>query len=155
MNKFINWKKVIFAIAIMLLYVPMVYLGVNTFFPDFDQDDCYGRVASPTCKFDAEGCAETLEKNRIEQNECYKEYRSNKNAYEGNKYIVIMIITLITSFVMLANLDKSIIYGLFFGVIITAFTGTIRYIDSKSIIGFALMVTLFITIIVFIQKRKQ
>ena len=66
-----------------------------------------------------------------------------------------MIINIVFAFVMLLNLDKSIIFGLFFGVVITAFIATIRYIDSRTIPGFVLLVVLFGIIIYFVNSMKK
>lgn len=155
-----RWKKVVFAIAISLLYIPMVFLGINTFFPDLDRDNCYEIYPRSVCGPDGVGpgtleCDKLNQDYYVEQNECREDYEQQRKDYEGNKYIVLMIICLITSLVMLFKLDVSVIMGLFFGVVITAFSGTIRYIDSKSMIGFFLMVILFIVIIIFVQRSKK
>jgi len=51
--------------------------------------------------------------------------------------------------------DKSIIFGLFFGVVITAFSATINYMESRSVIGFALLVFLFGLIIYFVNRLSK
>lgn len=150
-----NWKKVIFAIAIALLYIPMVYLGINTFFPDTPTDRCYEAVPVPRCLPEDEGCLQKEQLSSKERQDCYDKQQQEKREYEGKKYIVLMIICLLTSLIMLTKIEQSVIYGLFFGVVITAFTGTIRYIDSKSMIGFFLMVALFLIIILFVQRFRK
>lgn len=150
-----NWKKIIFAIAIAILFIPMVYLGINTFFPDMPSDRCIEAVPLVRCDPADDSCSNKEQVKSVERQDCYEQYRNDRRDYEGNKYIALMIICLLTSFVMLLKLDPSIIYGLFFGVVITAFTGTLRYIDSRSKIGFFLMVVLFVVIILFVHKTRK
>jgi len=87
--------------------------------------------------------------------ECEENYDKQKTKYDSWKFIVIMIISIIAAFVMLIKLDKSIIFGLFFGVVITAFTATINYMESRSVIGFALLVFLFGLIIYFVNRMSK
>lgn len=147
-----KWKSVVFAVAIALLFIPMVFLGVNTFFPEADYSDC---DSIPICGPDAaDDCLEGRELT-AQAKECYEEQDKIREKYDGSKYITIIVICLIASMIMLVKLDKSIVFGLFTGIVITAFVGTIRYISSKSYIGFALLVVLFFVIIFFIQKEKD
>ena len=66
-----KWKQIIFAIAIALLFIPMVYLGVNTFFPASPIEDCYDR--SPPiklCEPNDPSCIEQAREKSIEQKAC-------------------------------------------------------------------------------------
>jgi len=154
-EKGFDWRKIIFALAISLLFIPMVYLGINTFFPEGpDFDDCYAEVRLP-CEPGDEACYEQNTAQNKENRECMQAYEKERTKYDSGKYIALMIICVIASFVMLIKLDKSIIYGLFFGVVITAFSGTMQYMGARSLIGFILMVCLFILIIYFVQRERK
>ena len=152
-----EWKKVVFALAISLLFVPLVYLGINTFFPENPDNDCYRSLLPLNCRDaeDVSACEQANLENQNEMDDCWDEYDALNKKYDGNKYIVLMIICVITSFVMLMNLDKSVKYGLFMGVVITAFSGTMQYIESRSLIGFILMIILFVVIIYFVQRNSK
>jgi hypothetical protein len=144
-----DWKKIVFAVAISLLYIPMVFMAVNTFFPKTPVNTCYSYRPYPIGEniTDAE-----RDKYNQEMQECQEKYDEQKTKYDGWKFIVIMVINIIASLFMLMKLDKSIIFGLFFGVVITAFTATINYMQSRSVFGFILLVLLFGLIIYFVNK---
>lgn len=148
-----DWRKIVFAIAICLLYIPMVYMGVNTFFPKTPRDTCYDTSVPMKMQENATD-EQWIEYNR-KMTECENSYQDEREKYDGWKFIVIMIINIVFAFVMLLNLDKSIIFGLFFGVVITAFTATIRYIESRTIIGFFLLIVLFGIIIYFVNSMRN
>jgi hypothetical protein len=160
-NNNFDWRKIVFAIAIALLFIPMVFLGVNTFFPKEPANTCYNNMfpvapkEGPLTQEEQAQYNADQQKYNEEQQVCQTAWDAARIQYDGMKYIVIMIICIIASFTMLLNLDKSIIYGLFFGVVITAFSGTIAYIQARSIVGFILMVVLFILIIVWVQRERQ
>lgn len=145
-----DWKKIVFAIAICLIYIPMVFMAVNTFFPQTPRNACYELYPIER---------NLTEPSKVEYNEemrqCEEDYREQRTKYDGWKFIVIMIISIIAAFVMLIKLDKSIIFGLFFGVVITAFTATINYMESRSVIGLALLVFLFGLIIYFVNRMSK
>lgn len=145
-----DWKKIVFAIAICLIYIPMVFMAVNTFFPETPRNTCY-KFYSPDKNMT------NVERDQYNQDmrECEENYDKQKTKYDSWKFIVIMIISIIAAFVMLIKLDKSIIFGLFFGVVITAFTATINYMESRSVIGFALLVFLFGLIIYFVNRMSK
>lgn len=148
-------KKIIFSIAICLLFIPMVYLGVNTFYPiDYGEESCY-RKAMLDCKFNESGCMEQNDKYTIEEQACVQKMQSERRTQESYRYITLVIICIISALITLLNFEKSINYGIFFGVVITAFTATIRYIDSRSKTGFFLMVLLFIIVVLFIQRQRD
>lgn len=149
-----DWKKIVFAIAICLLYIPLVFMAVNTFFPKTPTNECYMEYPYPAA---AEKVA-----NQTQMDEYYRQARECDNAfmaeqtrYDGWKFIVVMIINIIAAFLMLLEIDKSIIFGLFFGVTITAFTATLRYMESRSVLGFCLLVVLFGVIVYFVNSRKD
>ena len=142
-----NWKHIVFTLAITFLFVPMVYLGVNTFFPESPSNTCYEKVPRPEAEFS--------EEHAIQMRECQDNWQKERTKHDGGKYITIIIICILASLVMLVPLDKSITYGLFLGVVVTAFTGTIRYLDSRSKAGFVLMVFLFGMVIYFIHRTAS
>ena len=145
-----DWKKIVFAIAICLLYIPMVFMAVNTFFPETPKNTC--RNFYPV---DKNMTVLQSEQYNQDMQECEENYDEQRTKYDGWKFIVIMIINIIAALFMLMKLDKSIIFGLFFGIVITAFTATINYMESRSIIGFALLVFLFGLIIYFVNRMSK
>ena len=145
-----DWKKIIFAIAICLIYIPMVFMAVNTFFPETPKNTC--RNFYPV---DKNMTVLQSEQYNQDMQECEENYDEQRTKYDGWKFIVIMIINIIAALFMLMKLDKSIIFGLFFGIVITAFTATINYMESRSIIGFALLVFLFGLIIYFVNRMSK
>lgn len=150
-----EWKPVVFALAICLLYIPMVFMAVNTFFPKEPYNDCYNKYPYPA---PAEGKAENrtlVEEYSRKMMECERAWLEEKTRYDGWKFIVVMVINILAALLMLLNLDKSIIFGLFFGVVITAFSATWRYMDSRSVVGFILLLVLFGIIIYFVNSRRE
>lgn len=143
-----DWKKIVFAIAISLLYIPMVFMAVNTFFPETPINTCYSFKPYPLGENITD--VERDQYNR-EMQECQEKYDEQKTKYDGWKFIVIMLINIIAALFMLMKLDKSIIFGLFFGIVITAFTATINYMQSRSVLGFILLVFLFGLIVYFVN----
>jgi hypothetical protein len=152
-----SWKKTFFGLAICLLYIPMVFMAVNTFFPKIT-DTCYDSVY--TSRVIASPVPEKLNETEMalreaEMRECYKLFEAEQIKYDGWKLILIMIINIVAASLILLNLEKSVRYGLFFGIVITAFAATIRYINSRSIPGFVLLVFLFGFIIYLVNLWKK
>lgn len=149
-----DWKRIVFAIAICLIYIPMVFMAVNTFFPKVSYNTCYYPKEIPVA-------VGTLNQSELdaqyrEMQECEQNYSVEREKYDGWKFIAIMILSIVAALVMLLKLDKSIVLGLFLGVVITALVATIRYMESRSIPGFILLVILFVLIIFFVNiKRKE
>ncbi len=158
----VDWKEVVYGLAVYMLFVPMVFLGVNTFFPELPENTCHGyyyddyRVAMPLERQDC-NCTSLAEQEayQIEQQECFAQYEDDRRSAEAMRYVGVMILSLLGSLVMLLPVERSISYGLFIGVVFTAFIATIRYIDTRSKLGFALLVALFALIVAFIQKKHR
>jgi hypothetical protein len=146
----------------------MVFLGANVFFPEYTgndryynyMDDCYRAIPRPVEDMSEEDRIAYDEKNQ----ECrekslaeQKKWDEEKNAYEGNKYVVVtifnLIILLIALFIPL--LQDSVIMGLFLGSIAATFGATIRYFDTNSKIGFLVVVITFFVMLFFINKKKD
>lgn len=163
-----NWTKLLYVLIIVLLYIPMVFLGANVFFPKYTgtdryynyMDECYRPVVRPI--------EDMSEPERVaydeDQRECQKKsmeaqkkWEQEKNAYEGNKYVVVTIFNLIILLIALfiPFLQDSVIMGLFLGSIASTFGATIRYFDSNSRIGFVVVVVTFFTMLYFINKKKD
>ncbi|NTV23713.1 MAG: hypothetical protein HGA85_05045 [Nanoarchaeota archaeon] len=149
-----EWKKVVFGLAVCLLYIPMVFMAVNTFFPKTPENTCY---LSYPYKYGApENLTYEQQQARDEEMRlCDSKYQEERTRYDGWKFIIIMIINIIASAVLLINLDKSIRYGLFFGIVIAAFAGTMGYMESRSAVGFGLLVVLFIFVVYLINSWKK
>ncbi len=151
-----DWKKIVFAIAICLIYIPMVFMAVNTFFPKAPVNECYIDYKYPVIAAENKEINQTqLDEYNRKIRECEISFDSERTKYDGWKFIVIMIVNIIATLFMLMKFDKSIIFGLFFGVVITAFSATINYMESRSVIGFALLVFLFGLIIYFVNRLSK
>ena len=156
-----KWKKIVFAIAICLLYIPMVFMAVNTFFPKTSVNECYTPYRSGPVMPEKASETQMNEYNaKIAEYDaaimkCNNSFEIERKHYDSWKFIVIMVLNILVALVMLLNIDKSVIFGLFFGVIITAFTATIRYMESSSIVGFILLVCLFGMVVYFVNSRGR
>ncbi len=163
----VDWRSVAFALAVCVLYVPMVYLGVNTFFPELPENTCYLSVkhvyspyappyALPECNCTAaEGQAAAQAASETEMRECDAAWQQKRREAEAGRYVGIMVISLVGSIALLLKLEKSITSGMFIGVVVTAFIGTVRYIETRTVAGFALLVALFLIVIAYIQRQRK
>lgn len=162
-----NWTKLIYVLIIILLYVPMIFLGANVFFPKYTgtesyyqpYGDCYQKYPY-TEKLTAEQQTAITEK----QEQCQQEFQGKQKAweqeklvYEGQKYVFItafnLIILLIALFI--PKLQDSVTMGLFIGSIATTFGATLRFFDTRSKIGFIILVITFFAILYFINRKKD
>jgi len=148
-----SWKKTFFGLAICLLYIPMVFMAVNTFFPKISDNTCYESSYSYPVPEKLNETEVALREAKMR--ECNNLFQAEQTKYDSWKLILIMVINIIAASVILLNLDKSIRYGLFFGIVITAFAATIRYGNSRSIPGFVLLVCLFGFIIYLVNLWKK
>ncbi len=166
-----NWTKLLYILIIIILYVPMVFLGANVFFPEYTgvnsyyqgpYMDCYGKHPYPQNP-DALTAEERTEIDTL-QRECnlknqqeQKEWESKKLEYEGTKYIFITIFNLLILLfaLLMPKLQDSVTMGLFLGSIAATFGATLRYFDSRSKIGFIILVVTFFIMLFFINKKKD
>lgn len=162
-----NWTKLIYVLIIVLLYVPMVFLGANVFFPKYTGTDsyyhgpdCYNKYPYPSTEKISDAQALAISE---KQEQCNKEFQEQeiiwqqgKNAYEGQKYMFIVIFNLIILLIALfIKFQDAIVMGLFMGSIATTFGSTIRYFESKSKIGFVVLVITFFATLFFINRKKD
>jgi hypothetical protein len=167
-----NWTKLLYVLIIVLLYIPMTFLGANVFFPKYTgqdsyyrgpMDDCYIKYPYPDMmtKNLTDSERQTLTENQRLCQEANMEkerlWQQEKNAYEGNKYVVVTIFNLLVLLfaLLVPVLLDSVVMGLFLGSIAATFGATIRYFDTHSRIGFIVMVVTFFTMIYFINKKKD
>ncbi|MBW2988088.1 hypothetical protein DRJ48_00845 [Candidatus Woesearchaeota archaeon] len=148
-------KRVWFAIAIALLYIPLIFLGVNTFFPEI-KDTCSQRAAMVVCpptENQTQGCVTNRSTKIANFQGCYETQRAEREQQNKAKYIAIISICILTWLFILRSKQWSIRYGLFAGVLVTALLATIIYIQNRSIIGFILLLMLFLFVIRFVEKE--
>ncbi|MBS3145577.1 hypothetical protein J4414_02140 [Candidatus Woesearchaeota archaeon] len=151
-----NWTKIVFSLVVLLLYIPMVFMGANVFFPKYTGDHsyyeskCYGPRLSPEYnETEVQKCAEDEKDER-------EKFEDDKQAYESWKYFTITLFNLIALlFVIFIPLEGSIVAGIFLGSIITTFFATWIYFDTKSKFGFATIVLIFLLVIYLINKKKD
>lgn len=165
-----NWTKLLYVLMIVLLYIPMVFLGANVFFPEYTgQDSYYPYRECPYPSPVAGGNMTAEEKASMDQasyklqtecsdknREAEREWSKEKNAYEGWKYVYIALFNLaVLLLALFIKMQDSIVMGLFLASISSTFGATMRYFDSRSKIGFAVLVIVFFTMVYFINKKKD
>src|SRR3989338_8510102 len=85
-----SWSKLIYTLIVIFLYVPLVFLGVRTFLPEYTDyndypayKDCYGYApyAEESKCYDAEEQALMVEKRDL----CVEEQQAEQKQYDGEK----------------------------------------------------------------------
>ena len=166
-----NWTKLLYVLIIVLLYIPMVFLGANVFFPEYTGTNSYYQGPGSDCyqKYPYPQNPDTLstaQRTVIDdsQRKCQEEYVANqkkweaeKLAYEGQKYVFIAIFNLLILLLalFLPTLQDSVTMGLFLGSIGATFGATLRYFDTQSKIGFIILVVTFFAMLFFINRKKD
>ncbi len=166
-----NWTKLLYVLMIVLLYVPMVFLGANVFFPQYTGSnayyqgpyhDCYGRYPYPAnpekvATAELQEITENQRKCNEEFQKAQQEFEQAKLSYEGRKYVFISLFNLgiLLLALFLPKLQDSVTMGLFMGSIAATFGGTVRYFDTKSKIGFLILVVTFFAMLYFINRKKE
>ncbi len=154
-----DWIKVLLSLVVILLYIPLVFMGANVFFPEYAGSDSY---YSPykNCGFTTgEGSTTIYEQNNTCMNEQQAEQKAFEQAkakYDGNKYIFIVVLNLLVLLIALfISLDESVIIGLFLGSTLTSFFSTWTYFNTQSKIGFGVLFVIFFVTIYFITKKRN
>lgn len=160
-----NWTKLLYGLIIALLFVPMVFLGANVFFPEYTGSDsyyqgtenCYLRYQpkaneqmTPEQIADQEACLEREKENQ-------RVWEEGRKVYNGWKYFAITAFTLaMLLFAIFVPLMDVVRMGLFFGSVVTAFIATVSYWEyARTPLGFGLMVVLFFVVLFYINKRAK
>ena len=166
-----NWTKLLYVLIIVLLYIPMVFLGANVFFPEYTGTNSYFHGPGSDCyqKYPYPQNPETLtpaQRATTDENQrkCQEEYQvaqakweADKLAYEGTKYVFVAIFNLVILLLalFLPMLQDSVTMGLFLGSIGATFGATIRFFDTRSKIGFIILVITFFAMLYFINRKKE
>lgn len=165
-----NWTKLLYVLIIILLYIPMVFLGANVIFTKYTgtdsyyystvpYQDCYLKYPVPEGTSTEKQQQLTAEQQTCEQENRAREQQWNqeRNAYLGQKYVLVTLFNLaILLFALFVpKLQDSVIMGLFLGSIAATFGATIRYFDTNSKIGFAVVVITFFVMLYFINRKKD
>lgn len=163
-----NWTKLIYVLIIVLLYIPMVFLGANVFFPKYTGQNTYYQPTGLDCytKYLASDKLTTEQQTELNQKQaqCQKDqqqaqqtFEEQKQQYESSKYIFVTIFNLIilSLALFLPQLQDSVSMGLFVGSIATTFGATLRFFDTNSKIGFLILVITFFAMIFFINRKKD
>ena len=165
-----NWTKLLYVLMIVLLYIPMVFVGANVFFPEYTGSesyfrptvDCYGKYPYPSAErpvpdSQREAISVQQQKCNEENAEAQRIWEAEKLRYEGTKYVFIALFNLAILLIALLvpGLQDSVIMGLFLGSIGATFGATIRYFDTRSKIGFMVLVITFFVMLFFINKKKD
>jgi len=173
-----NWTKLLYVLILVLLYIPMVFLGANVVFPKYTGNDgnyysypvapYYAPYTIPTAtqnmsveekaKIEELNKRITDEQKRIndENNAKQKAWEAEKQAYEGMKYRFVAAFNLLILIIALfITMQDSVIMGLFLSSVGSTFAATIRYFDSRNKIAFVILVVTFFFMIYFINKKKD
>jgi hypothetical protein len=159
-----SWTKAIYVIIIALVYIPMVFLGANVFFPAEDDyyrgSDCYNKVGPAPVDLTPEDRALWTAQNQ----QCQDEWEDGRLAYESERrtnesyrYVFVTVFNLLVLLLALylPRLQSSIVLGLFVGSTVATFIATMTYFDTKSKVGFGLLVAIFFVMLYFISKKKD
>ena len=166
-----NWTKLLYVLVIALLYVPMVFLGSNVFFPKFTGSDsyfrgteeCYPRFA-PSDKLPLEEQQRISDEQQQQINACQERMREQerifneeRSVYNGWKYAFItgfnLIILLLILFIAFTD---AVTIGIFFGTVVTAFAATVTYWEyARTKLGFILMLITFFVVLYVVNKRAR
>lgn len=142
-----SWiKKVSFILAIVILFVAVVQVGLNTFWPnpEYPMSDCYLKTASEP----DEAC---IAEDRIAQ----EKYQESQDGVNRIKFIIGTIISLIAVLLVLfVKFNESIIYGLFSGAIFNMLF-TLGFARDKNLFGFIALLALFVIVIFFVQRKSK
>lgn len=167
-----NWSRLFYVLIIAIIYVPMVFLGANVFFPEYTgvnsyyqgpYADCYGKYPYPVEKVDSLSAEQSLKISELQQ-KCQednqilqKEWELKRLAYEGTKYVFVALFNLVILLLALfiPKLQESVSMGLFLGSVAAMFGATIRYFDTRSKIGFIVLVITFFVLLFFINRKKD
>ena len=176
----VDWTKFFYVLIIAVIYVPMVFLGANVFFPKYTgtdsyyqykncpYDDCYQKfqykagisdteraaldIQVAACQKTASAASEQCNK---ENNDAQVIWQKEKNQYESWKFVLVvsfsLVVLLIAAFLIMSD---SVMMGLFLGSVVSTLISTIQYFYTNSKIAFAVLVVLFAFMLVFISKRK-
>ena len=169
-------KKIVFFLAIVIVYLPMIKLGINTFVPNDNQfyytkpgDDCYAKVPATTdcSKYDPlssefDACKQKLDNLSNERNECFEKQQEQARLdqekfkeKETLRFIISAIISFITLLlVYFIAMNDIVNYGLFAGAVVNILLSFTYNVD-KSYVGFATLLLVFILTLAFINKMLK
>lgn len=162
-----SWSKLVYTVIVIFLYVPLVFVGVQTFLPQYSDysyplyKDCYAYVQySETDKcYDAKEQASIVEKRDqcvADQQAEQKAYDDAKRGYDTWKYVSVLAVAVLTLvLVMLIGFDAPIKIGFFVGSAAAVFISTMQYFDTRSIPAFIVLVVVFALVVFVIQKREK
>lgn len=155
-----DWKSIIYTIIIILLYIPIVFMGANVIFPQYNDYDyyqgkhCYEPAYYPRTEPPTTEQQQAIDACIKEENDERKAYDEAKRKYDSWKYIFILGVNIVTLLALIAiSLLTPIKIGLFAGIAISSFVSTMQYFQSKSIVGLVLVVVVFIGTVFIIQKK--
>ena len=154
-----EWVKILLALVVTLLYIPLMFMGANVFFPDYAGSDSYYPYYNDCGMSKGQDASLVYEQNQTcmeEQQAEQKTFEDAKAKYEGNKYIFIVLFNLLVLLIaMFVTLDFSVIIGLFLGSTLTSFFSTWIYFNTQSKIGFVILVVNFFLTLFFITKKRN
>lgn len=163
-----SWAKLVYTVIVIFLYVPLVFLGVRTFLPEYSghyeypiYKDCYSYApySEESKCYDAEEQIVMVEKQDrclADQQAEQKAYDEAKQEYDTWKYLSVLgfaVLTLII--VMFIGFDVPIKIGFFIGSAAAVFIATMQYFETESIPAFIVLFVVFGLVVYLIQKREK
>ena len=73
-----DWIKALLSLVVILLYIPLVFMGANVFFPDYTGSDSYYYAYKDCGITKGEGTSAVYEQNST----CIEEQQAEQKAYE-------------------------------------------------------------------------
>ncbi len=152
-------KAFLFMLAIVIVYLPFVHLALTTFVgetPVYPTDKpCY--APSPEKLI-----SDQQKVSDAEQQKCWdaqevvrKQYEETRKGSETEKYLISVLISLLTLIaVLFIPMEVIISYGLFFGAVLNVLV-SLTYDTGKTYLGVLTLFLLLIGTVVFIQKALK
>ncbi len=159
MKKANSIRNVVFILAIVILYIPMVQLAVTTFIPRTEAEEySYKDCAAPRPVLEGE----MSEEERRSQEACFAEQRELEQQRQNvrkQRDTIRFIVAALISFVTVAlaaflGFDMVINYGLFSAAVLNILF-SLRFSVDKSVTGLVILAVLFVTSIVFIRRQLK
>ncbi len=164
----VNWQRMVYVTLLVLIYIPMAFMGTNVFFSDPHYQDyyypamnsCYSKIAPvDETKLNATEWAALQERRAQcdeEQRQAQIAWQAEKRSYDGQKYVFLAAFNLLAMLllILIPHLEETVTLGLFLGAGLTTAFATMIYNQTDSKIGFGILIATFVLILAFINHRR-
>ncbi len=160
-----NWSRIVYVALLIIIYIPMVFMGTNVFFDKYQYyDSPYAREPCMTpAPASPDGAATLTAADRQAYDECVKRqaeatraWEAEKRSYDGWKYVFIAAFNLLVMLllILVPSLEDTIVMGLFMGATLTTAFATMQYSQTNTKLGFGILVAMFVLVLGFIHHRR-